>query len=136
MIGGHRLTYTGALICIVANALVSLVAISARAEGVGRFDGSYRGLPVADPSNKWPPCGSPQSQILDVKDGHAKLRSVVDTRQGTVETDGHLLMVGEQVYGSNHIKAEVEGRFSGAMFDGTSRLPDLRCVYHWTLQKL
>ena len=99
------------------------------------FDGTYIGMPTADPQNKVPPCGQPQSQVLDVKGGAAKLRSAIDTRSGQVQEDGRLLMTGEQIYGSSHIKGLVDGRFSGNGFEGTSRFSETGCVFHWVLVK-
>jgi hypothetical protein len=99
------------------------------------FDGSYVGVPVADKQNRSPPCAKPQTAVLDVIAGTARMRSSLDRRKGQVQPDGSVTMNGELVIASQHIPGLVEGHFTADRFDGVSRFPNVHCSYHWSLQK-
>jgi hypothetical protein len=99
------------------------------------FDGSYIGVPVADKQNRSPPCTKPQTAVLDVTDGSARMRSSLDRRKGQVQPDGSLTMNGELVIASQHIPGLVEGHFTADRFEGVSSFPNVHCVYRWSLLK-
>jgi hypothetical protein len=99
------------------------------------FDGSYIGMPVAEKQNRSPPCAKPQTAVLDVIDGAARMRSSLDRRKGQVQPDGSLTMNGELVIASQHIPGLVEGHFTADRFEGVSSFPNVHCVYRWSLLK-
>lgn len=132
----HRSDIGAKLLGLLALCFLFSMAVGARGQATTEaYDGTYIGMPTPDMQNKMPPCGLPASQVLDVKNGVARLRSVIDTRTGQVQPDGRLLMLGEQAYGSTRLKAQVEGRFSGNRFEGISKIPENNCVFHWVLIK-
>jgi hypothetical protein len=102
---------------------------------VNRFDGSYIGMPTADRQNRSPPCAKPEIAVLDVQNGSARMRSSLDRRKGVVQPDGSLSMKGLLAIASQQIPGFVEGRFTADRFEGTSRFPNVNCVYHWDLSK-
>lgn len=102
---------------------------------VTAFDGSYVGMPAAERQNRSPPCAKPQTAILDVKDGAARMRGSFDRRKGQVKPDGSLVLNGVLVVGSQHIPGAVEGRFNDNRFEGVSRFPSVKCGYRWILEK-
>ncbi|MBS0641110.1 MAG: hypothetical protein JSS43_14635 [Proteobacteria bacterium] len=102
---------------------------------VTAFDGSYVGMPTAEQQNRSPPCAKPQTAILDVQNGAARMRSSFDRRKGQVKADGSLMLNGVLVVGSQHIPGFVEGQFKDGRFEGVSRFPSVKCGYKWSLQK-
>jgi hypothetical protein len=100
-----------------------------------RFDGTYIGMPTADRQNRSPPCARPETAVLDVQNGTARMRSSLDRRTGVVQPDGTLAMKGLLSVASQQIPGFVDGRFTADHFVGTSRFPNVNCVYHWDLAK-
>jgi hypothetical protein len=119
------------ILCVVAAGATAIAADTP----VTRFDGTYIGMPTADRQNRSPPCAKPETAVLDVKNGAARLRSSLDRRKGEVQPDGSLAMKGVIAVASQHIPGFVEGQFTADRFEGTSRFPNVNCAYHWSLAK-
>ncbi len=120
---------------ILCSAATSWAQSSTTSSATTTFDGSYVGMPVAEKQNRSPPCAKPQTAVLDVIAGSARMRSSLDRRKGQVQPDGSVTMNGELVIASQHIPGLVEGHFTADRFEGVSSFPNVHCVYRWSLQK-
>jgi hypothetical protein len=87
------------------------------------FDGVYEGNPLADPENTAHRCPFPSHQVVSVRNGEATLQTSHNTKMGTVQADGKLVMIGAHLIKILGFYGHVDGTFTHNALDAVVFFP-------------